>query len=486
MSKEKTILLTALVLVGGYVIYLAGYMAGKSSHKGGASVVSTGSGVDAVAVTPPVAGNPAPATPAPEAAAPETMVSEPPPPPPPPPPNRPAAQAANQQPPAPPADPNQVWRVQIHDDDAKVGPDDAAVKVVIFGSYGTQESVDFAPAIDNIVKDYGNKVQVRYKHKVVPVPHPDAIFVAEIACAANAQGKFWPLHNKLMESAAISAFSVEQAAKEVGVDWNRAKREVDAAEYRSQVYRDSLLATEVAANTYPNALVNGVRLSNPKTYERLKPIIDEQLQKAAELEKSSGKRGNDLYHEMIKGGKFFEQMGGPKQNFQISGSPMLGKADAKIQVVTFEDFECPFCSTVGPNLKEFQARYPNDVVVVYKHLPLDIHPGAQLAAEASMAALQQGQDQFWTYHDILFKNQKTLDKDSLIRYAGEAGLDVEKFKRDLDAGVGKAIITRDMQEAARAGASGTPSVYVNGMKYQGPRGYPADGLDAVSRTYFGL
>lgn len=487
MSKEKKILLTVLVVVGGYLIFLAGYMAGQNKQKGASSTVTAGSGVEAIAVAP-AANDPGSAAQAPAAVpqaapAPETMVSEPPPPPPPP---RPTAPAGNQQPPAPPADPNQVWRVQIHDDDAKVGPDNAAVKVVIFGSYGNQESVDFASAVDNIVKDYGDKVQVRYKHKVVPAPHPEAVFAAEIACAANAQGKFWPLHNKLMSSVAISAFSVEQAAKEVGVDWNKAKAEVDATRYRTQVYRDSLLATEVAANTYPNALVNGVRLSNPKTYERLKPIIDEQLKKAAELAKSSGKGGNDLYNEMVKGGKFFEQMGGPKANFQIAQSPMLGKPDAKIQVVTFEDFECPFCSTVGPNLKEFQARYPNDVVVVYKHLPLDIHPAAQLAAEASMAALQQGQDKFWTYHDILFKNQKALDKDSLIRYAGEAGLDVEKFKQDLDAGVGKAIITRDVQEAARAGASGTPSVYVNGMKYQGPRGYPADGLDAVSRTYFGL
>jgi len=374
----------------------------------------------------------------------------------------------------------------IHPDDAKRGPDGTNVKIVIFGSFGNQETVDFAPTIDSIVKDFGDKVQIRWKHKVVPMPHPDAIFAAEIAAAANTQGKFWPLFDKLIKTASISPSSIESTAKEVGVAWAKAKGEVDAGKYRTQVLRDSLLASEIAANTYPNIMVNGVRLAAPKTYERLKPIIEEQLKVSEDQAKAMGKKGVELYNEIVKSGKNFEQMAGPKQTFDLGGSPVFGKPTAKIQVAVFEDFQCPFCAKAAPGIKEFAKKFPNDVALVYKHLPLDIHDKAQGAAEASMAALQQGQDKFWAYHDILYNNQQSLDLDSLTRYAEQAGLDMARFKKDLEQGAGKSVIGRDVGEAQRAGVSGTPSVYINGMKYQGPRGYPPEGLEAVARTYFGL
>lgn len=465
MKKENIILVLIAVFVGGYI-------AGRATSKG----------------TPAAA-------PVATAAAPQAVASAAPEPPPPGPTSTPPAPTPSPSPspspsptPAPsaPADPNQVWKASIHDDDAKIGADSVNVKVVLFSSFGNQESVDFASAVDSIKKDFGDKVQIRYKHKVIPAPHPDAIFAAEVAAAANAQGKFWPLFDKLMKSSSISASSVESAAKEVGVNWAKAKAEVDAGKYRTQVYRDSLLASEVAANTYPNVMVNGVRLNSPKTYDRLKPIIEEQIKKAAEQTKSLGKSGNALYAELIKDGKTFEQMAGPKQTFDISGSPVLGKPTAKIQVAVFEDFQCPFCAKVGPNVKEFQKRFPNDVAIVFKHMPLDIHDKAQAASEASMAALAQGQDKFWAYHDILFNNQQSLDMDNLKKFAEQAGLDMAKFNKDMESGVGKSVISRDVQEGGKAGVGGTPSVYVNGMKYQGPRGYPPEGLEAVSRTYFGL
>lgn len=464
MKKENIILVLLAVFIGGYI-------AGRTTSKGSSAPAAA-----PVAAAPQAVA----AAPAEPTAAPSPAASPSPSPSPSPTPSAPST------PPSAPVDPNQVWKATLADDDAKIGADSINVKVVLFSSFGNQESVDFASAVDSIKKDFGDKVQIRYKHKVIPAPHPDAIFAAEIAAAANAQGKFWPLFDKLMKSASISPSSIESAAKEVGVNWAKAKAEADSHKYLTQVYRDSLLASEVAANTYPNVMVNGVRLSTPKTYDRLKPIIEEQIKKAEEQAKATGKSGNALYAELIKGGKTFEQMAGPKQSFDLQGSPILGKADAKIQVAVFEDFQCPFCAKVGPNVKEFQKRFPNDVAVVFKHMPLDIHDKAQIASEASMAALQQGQDKFWAYHDILFNNQSALDMDNLKKYAEQAGLDMAKFNKDLEAGVGKNVISRDTQEGGKAGVSGTPSVYVNGMKYQGPRGYPPEGLEAVSRAYFGL
>ncbi len=385
--------------------------------------------------------------------------------------------------PSAPADPNQVWRVQIHADDPKLGPDSALVKVVVFSAFGCPECSDFAPAIAKAAKEYGDKVQFRFKQKVIAAPHPDAATAAEASLAANAQGKFWPFHDKLMASQAIDRGTMESVAAGVGLDVARFKKDLDSGKFRGQVLRDSLLANEVAANTFPNILANGVRIKPPKNFDQLKVLIDEQLVKAKSAV-ASGTPAARLYESTVSTGKFFEQTGGPAVQFQTQGSPVKGNPTAKITVVLFEDFQCPFCSKLSPSIEAFQKRFPNDVKVIYKHMPLTIHDNAQIAAEASMAAAAQGK--FWEYHDILFANQQALTQPDLERYAQQAGLDVNKFKADLAAGVGKQLIQRDNNEGGQAGVTGTPSVFINGMRYQGPRGYPPEGLEAVARVYFGL
>lgn len=466
MKTERAILLLLTLFVGGYLV-------GRISYSGSAPAAAPAGMAAAAAPAEVASAAPSAPTPAPSAA--PTPAPSP----------SPAPSAAGAAPSAPP-NPNQVWKVAVHPDDAKKGPDTANVQVVVFGSFGNQETTDFAPAIAEIEKTFGTKVQIRYKHKVVPFPHPDAIVAAEIGAACNAQGKFWPMFDSLSKSAALSESAAYDAAQAAGCNVAKAKADVAAGKFRKQVLRDSLVANEVAANTYPNVMVNGVRLGAPKTWDNLKPLIEKQIEAAEQEAKAKGKTGLALYESIVAGGKIFDQTGGPKQTFAIDGSPILGKPDAKIEVAVFEDFQCPFCAKIAPSVKEFQKKYPNDVKIVYKHMPLDIHDNAQIAAEASMAALAQGQEKFWAYHDVLFNNQSALQKEQLETYAEQVGLDMARFRADMASGAGKSVIQRDMQEGQKAGVSGTPSVYINGMKYQGPRGYPPEGLEAIARTYFGL
>jgi protein-disulfide isomerase len=470
LKREHAVLILVALFIGGY---LYGRMSAPEPGPVTAAVPAAVA-PEAVAETPaspaPAIASATPPSPAPANAAPTSA------------PQNPAPQN-----PAPqnnaPTDPNQVWRVTIHPDDMKKGPDSALVKVVVFGAFGNQETADFAPVLDDIVKTYGDKIQLRFKHKAVPLPHPDSIMASEAALAAGAQGKFWPFFDKAMKTNAIGRASLESIAQDLGCDMARFKKDLDSEKYRGQVMRDSLVAGEVAANTYPNALVNGVRLNTPKTGERLKTLIDEQLVKA-QAKVKAGTPVAQLYETLIKEGKVFDQTAGPAIKVATEGSPFLGSKTAKVEVEVYEDFQCPFCAKIAPSIHEFAKRFPNDVRIVYKHMPLDIHDHAKLAAEASMAAMAQGK--FWEYHDILFANQQALDRPDLEKYAGQAGLDVARFKKDLDAGVGKALIARDTQEGQSNGVSGTPSVFINGMKYQGPRGYPPEGLEAVARVYFGL
>lgn len=118
-------------------------------------------------------------------------------------------------------------------------------------------------------------------------------------------------------------------------------------------------------------------------------------------------------------------------------------------------------------------------------MPLvSIHADAMLASLASMAAMDQGK--FWEYHDQLMANQKALSRADLERYAESVSLDLDAFRKALDAEAHEDVISIDVREAQQSGVRGTPTVFLNGQRYQGPRGYPPEGLEAVAATFLGL
>ena len=142
-----------------------------------------------------------------------------------------------------------------------------------------------------------------------------------------------------------------------------------------------------------------------------------------------------------------------------------GGANAKVTIVEFSDFQCPFCSRVVPTLHQIEKEYGDKVKVVFRHNPLPFHGDAPLAAEAAVAAQAQGK--FWEMHDKLFANQQAIKRPDLEKYAGEIGLDVGKFKAALDSGAGKAQIEADKKVAAQVGANGTPNFYIDGRNVVG-------------------
>ena len=136
-------------------------------------------------------------------------------------------------------------------------------------------------------------------------------------------------------------------------------------------------------------------------------------------------------------------------------------------------------------MKQFQKRFPNDVRLVFKHMPLaSIHDKAQLASEAAAEAHAQGK--FWPMHDLLLSNQRALGRIELESYAETIGLNMARFKKARDSGTHKKTVGADLNEGNRSGVRGTPSIFINGRRYQGPRGYPPEGLEAVARQYLGL
>jgi Na+/H+ antiporter NhaA len=142
-----------------------------------------------------------------------------------------------------------------------------------------------------------------------------------------------------------------------------------------------------------------------------------------------------------------------------------GPADAPVTVLEYGDFECPYCGQAEPVLRELLRDF-GDVAYVWRHLPLnDVHPNAQLAAEAAEAAAEQGA--FWEMHDLLLVRQDALAFRDLVDYAEQLGLDVERFAEDLRMRGGAARIAQDVDSADLSAVSGTPTFFVNGLRHYG-------------------
>ena len=147
------------------------------------------------------------------------------------------------------------------------------------------------------------------------------------------------------------------------------------------------------------------------------------------------------------------------------GSPVTGPANARITLVEFSDFQCPYCSKAVAQIDATLKAYPNDVRLIFKQYPLDSHPEAAISAAASLAAHRQGK--FWPMHDVMFANRPKLSRQSILAWAKEIGLDMNRFTADLDSdAIGKAVL-RDRADGDKAGVEGTPTVFLNGQKYNG-------------------
>jgi len=156
-----------------------------------------------------------------------------------------------------------------------------------------------------------------------------------------------------------------------------------------------------------------------------------------------------------------------------------GAGDAPVTLVEYGDFECPYCGRAEPAVREIVKEFGEDLRFVFRHLPLaDVHPNAQLAAEAAEAAGAQGR--FWEMHDLLFEHQDALKPMDLVGYAGDLGLDVDRFTDELRRRVYAARVAEDIDTADQSGVTGTPTFFVNGRRQQGS--FDIDLLTAAVRA----
>jgi len=150
---------------------------------------------------------------------------------------------------------------------------------------------------------------------------------------------------------------------------------------------------------------------------------------------------------------------------EIGESPTKGPENAVVTIVEWSDFQCPFCNRVSPTLAKIEDEYGDNVQLVFKHMPLSIHPQAPQAHAAAEAAHRQGK--FWEMHDRIFGNQRDLSVATLESHARAIGLDMDRYGRDVaDASI-KQRIDEDMEQAQELNVTGTPAFFINGRFLSG-------------------
>ena len=210
-------------------------------------------------------------------------------------------------------------------------------------------------------------------------------------------------------------------------------------------------------------------------YEKNKERINVDFEKVHDQirdylrEQKLTQRKNEYFNGLRNDAKVRTYLKAPplvRADVLVNGSPFKGAEKAKVTVVKFEDFQCPYCKAGQPNYQEVLKRYDGRVRLVHKDLPLDeLHPLARRAAEAARCADEQGK--FWAYHDKLYEHAPKLGVTELKSYAKDVGLDQKAFEECLSSAKFKDRVQKDFLEAAQLGITGTPTFFINGREFSG-------------------
>lgn len=371
-------------------------------------------------------------------------------------------------------DTSTVFKVPVGNSPFK-GKADALVTIVEFSDFQCPFCKRVEPTLKQIEETYGDKVRIVWKDEPLPF-HPRAVPAAIFTREARAQkgdAGFWAAHAKLFDiQPKLEDADLEQAAKDLGLDAGKVMAAIKEGKHKKEVDADAELAEDLQASGTPHFFVNGRRLVGAQPFEKFKTIIDEEVKKAQDLI-AKGTPAAKVYEELTKNGQGAPEPEKKTVEAPPPGAPFKGAANAKVVIQQFSDYQCPFCSRVEPTVTEVMKNYGDKVKVVWRDKPLPMHPDAPLAAEAAREALKQkGPEGFWKFHEILFKNQKEMKRESLEKYATEVGLDLAKFKAALDSHAHKAAVDADSKAADNAGISGTPAFVVNGYFISGAQPYP--------------
>ena len=347
------------------------------------------------------------------------------------------------------------------------------VTIVEFGDFQCPFCARVEPTIEALRHQYAGKVRVAFRQLPLDF-HTHAARAAEAALAAHAQGKFWEMHDRLYQlSANLNDESVRAAAGELGLDLAEFDRAMAAHTYAQAVVDDRKHAAEVGAVVTPTFFINGRLVNGLQPLESLEKIIDEEL-KVVDAMIAAGTPEDKVYDVRLAVAPVGKpedlrpkhaQATDPQKALVAKWTPLRGPALAKVTIVEYGDFQCPFCARAQETLAALQKEYGNDLRIAYRHNPLPFHAHARELAEVAMAAAEQGK--FWEMHDYIYAHQRQLDEQKYEDFAREVGLDLARYRKSMLAHAHSDQLDADIAEAVKVSARGTPTFFVNGRVVTG-------------------
>jgi protein-disulfide isomerase len=366
-----------------------------------------------------------------------------------------------------------VDRIRVPLEGPMKGPAQAPVTIVEFSDFQCPFCSRVVPTVDKVMKDYPTQVRLFFRHNPLPF-HDKAPLAAEAAVAAEAQGKFWEMHDKMFANQqALDRAGLEKDAQEIGLDMNKFKTALDTHSGKARVDADLAAGKQIGVQGTPNFFIDGRNVTGAQPYEEFKKVIDDEIVRAKKLT-DKGTAPAMVYAAFMKGAKASPTAPAPGKapgagtevyKVAVGDAPTRGGNQPKVTVIEFSDFQCPYCGRANGTVDALLKSYGKDIEVAYRHNPLPFHQNAMPAALAAEAARAQGK--FWEMHDKMFAGQANLDRPSLDKYAQEIGLNMSKYKEAMDKEEGKERIKRDMADAEKFGARGTPNFFINGRNLRG-------------------
>ena len=245
------------------------------------------------------------------------------------------------------------------------------------------------------------------------------------------------------------------------------QRLLEAAAKKKDLSTEKLLEQEVDSKVAEptEAELNTIYTMQKDQINR--PFEEVKVQLQQNLKRAKIQQGRqDYYMGLREQAKVSVLLGPPRAEVGIDPARVRGNPKARVMIVEFTDFQCPYCGEAEATLKSVLAKHEGVVALAFRDLPLtQIHPQAMMAAEAARCAGEQGK--FWEYHDLLFANQNKLDRPGLLEKAHTLNLDEKQFDSCLSSEKYKAQIQQDSQEGMRNGVSGTPGFFINGIFMSG-------------------
>lgn len=366
--------------------------------------------------------------------------------------------------------------VPIEADDAVWGTPNAPVTLVVFLDLQCPFCAQGHKTLEALRQRYGPD-QLRIVIKHLPLDFHEHAVPAAVAMQAVRElaGGETAVHyagRVLEEQHDLSESHLVELASEFDIDENQLSARLSERRLLAAIDHDMRLAAELGINGTPSFLVNGRLLVGALPPSEFIEAIDAELKAVASL-KNTGVAPQEVYALRVQANLKAtpdSDVDTTTYYVPISDSPTLGPSDALVTIVEFSEFQCPFCRRVRPTLEQLMARFPKDVRLVFKHLPLGFHehalPAARLSAEIFRT---QGNEQFWHAADALFAG--SLDDQHLRSVAKNAGLNGAQIEAALDGEAGQTIVDRDLNLSEDLGARGTPHFFINGKRLAGAQPY---------------